>query len=250
MTTANFPDVMLPAYTVNKGYALFFIIYIVIGLYFLLYLVLAIFYSNYKNRVEKTIDKFEDIRENFLLSKFKEYDALNKGFLVQEECSELISDLLGGSKSKKKKVKINKMAKSIQQKSKGKITPDNFILFFDIMEIFHQENPLEGKSIKKSKENSKLNRFVRHPKYDATMIVINAINLLSVFAKDIMNQYGQSKAQTHAWVYFEFVFTLFMLAEMIFLFVSFGPINAIKRRNHIKFELVFQIVTFYYFIDF
>ena len=95
MTTANFPDVMLPAYSINKAYALFFIFYLVIGTYFLLYLVLATFYSNYKNRVERTIDKFEDIRENFLLSKFKEYDTNNNGFLTLEELTELITELIG-----------------------------------------------------------------------------------------------------------------------------------------------------------
>ena len=250
MTTANFPDVMLPAYTVNKAYALFFIVYLVIGLYFLLYLVLAIFYSNYKNRVEKTIDKFDVIREKFLLSKFKEYDLNNKGFLTQDECSELISDLLDGQKSTKRKIQINIMAKNIQQKSKGKITPDSFILFFDIMEIFNKENPLEGKPIKKSKEKSRLQYLVRHPKYDAIVIVINALNLFSIFGKDVLNQYGQSKAQAYAWIYFEFVISLLMFAEMIFLFISFGVINAIKRRNHIKFEIIFQIVTFSFFIHF
>jgi hypothetical protein len=35
MTTANFPDVMLPAYYENRINALFFIFYLVIALYFL-----------------------------------------------------------------------------------------------------------------------------------------------------------------------------------------------------------------------
>lgn len=35
MTTANFPDVMLPAYYENRINALFFILYLVIALYFL-----------------------------------------------------------------------------------------------------------------------------------------------------------------------------------------------------------------------
>ena len=148
------------------------------------------------------------------------------------------------------KNQISKIAKSIEQKSNGKITPDNFILFFDVMEVFQQENMHEAKPIKVSKRQSRLQYYVRHPKYDAAMIVIGALNLLSIFAKDVLNQYGQSKAQTFTWVYIEFIISLFFWAEMIFLFVAFGPINAIKRRNNIKFEIIFQILTFAYFIDF
>lgn len=35
LTTANFPDVMLPAYYSNRLYSLYFVGYLVIGLYFL-----------------------------------------------------------------------------------------------------------------------------------------------------------------------------------------------------------------------
>lgn len=85
LTTANFPDVMLPAYGLNKANAIFFILYLIIGLYFLLNLVLAIYYSNYKNRVENTINKFITMRENFLYTKFMEYDKGSKGYLTKHE---------------------------------------------------------------------------------------------------------------------------------------------------------------------
>jgi hypothetical protein len=50
MTTANFPDFMLPAYQVNRLNCIFFIGYLIFGLFLLMNLLLAIFYSNYQIR--------------------------------------------------------------------------------------------------------------------------------------------------------------------------------------------------------
>ena len=47
LTTSNFPDIMLPAYGQQRHFALFFVIYLTIGLFLLMNLLLAIFYANY-----------------------------------------------------------------------------------------------------------------------------------------------------------------------------------------------------------
>ena len=51
MTTANFPDVMLPAYNVHWTRTLFFIIFITLGLYFWLNLILASVFNIFKSRI-------------------------------------------------------------------------------------------------------------------------------------------------------------------------------------------------------
>jgi len=66
LTTANFPDIMLPAYNINPLYCLFFIVYLILGLFFLMNLLLAVFYNNYKNRLEEGILMKDDDRMQFL----------------------------------------------------------------------------------------------------------------------------------------------------------------------------------------
>ena len=56
LTTANYPDIMLPSYEVNHSYFLFFFVYLVIGLFLILNLLLAIFYSNFKYRFNMAIE--------------------------------------------------------------------------------------------------------------------------------------------------------------------------------------------------
>ena len=62
LTTANFPDVMLPAYYESYFYMAFFIVYLLIGLFFLLNLLLASVFIKFKERFERKITANEKRR--------------------------------------------------------------------------------------------------------------------------------------------------------------------------------------------
>ena len=52
LTTANFPDVMLPAYNVYYLYAWFFVVYFIVAFYFLLNILLANVFNMFRMRLE------------------------------------------------------------------------------------------------------------------------------------------------------------------------------------------------------
>ena len=60
MTTANFPDVMLPVYKENFWWMLFFVSYLVVGLYFLMSFLLANVFNKFKDRLENQANKIHD----------------------------------------------------------------------------------------------------------------------------------------------------------------------------------------------
>lgn len=83
LTTANYPDVMLPSYSQNRWCCWFFIVYIVLGVFYLMNLLLAIFYNNYRTRVEKRLEKQGETRNSLIWTAFGMLDAGNTGKVPQ-----------------------------------------------------------------------------------------------------------------------------------------------------------------------
>lgn len=62
MTTANFPDVMMPAYYNDFFASIFFVVYLLVGLFFLLNLLLASVFSKFKERFEERMAIHDKVR--------------------------------------------------------------------------------------------------------------------------------------------------------------------------------------------
>ena len=74
LTTANFPDVMLPAYYAEFWNSLFFISYLIVGLYFFLNILLANVFSMYKQRLEQILANRSHARMKRVEKFFHKYD--------------------------------------------------------------------------------------------------------------------------------------------------------------------------------
>ncbi len=55
LTTANYPDIMMPAYNCSAWSAIFFIIFLVIGLYFVFNLILAVSYATFQEKTKSKV---------------------------------------------------------------------------------------------------------------------------------------------------------------------------------------------------
>jgi hypothetical protein len=95
LTTSNYPDVMLPAYSIHRISCLFFISFLCIALFLLMNLMLAIFYANYQEREDIRIDKFRPKRNLYLFQLFRNQDTSGKGQLDKASSLEFMKEVHG-----------------------------------------------------------------------------------------------------------------------------------------------------------
>ena len=75
LTTANFPDVMLPAYNESWRGAIFFIVFITLGLYFWLNLILASVFNVFKQRIATKDQVSRDKRQQRIIASINKFTA-------------------------------------------------------------------------------------------------------------------------------------------------------------------------------
>nr|XP_039248277.1 two pore calcium channel protein 1-like isoform X1 [Styela clava] len=83
VTTANSPDVMIPAYDFSPWFAIFFITYVIVNTYIFMNLFLAVIYNSYKTHLEKEIGVAVEEKQRKL---DKAFDLLKNDSLHEEPC--------------------------------------------------------------------------------------------------------------------------------------------------------------------
>lgn len=82
VTTANNPDVMMPAYDSNRWFALFFIAYLIICLYIFMNIFLAVVYNNYRKHLKNEVRKLVYMKRKSLAKAFDLLKIKKHGMFV------------------------------------------------------------------------------------------------------------------------------------------------------------------------
>lgn len=91
LTTANYPDIMMPAYTEHREFVLFFAAFIILGVYFLVNMLTAVIFNVYQENRQARLAKLQRLRSQSLA---QAYDLLlSNGRLEVPRLKELFREL-------------------------------------------------------------------------------------------------------------------------------------------------------------
>ena len=132
MTTANFPDVMLPAYEKNYWVIIFFLSFLIVGLFFIMSLLLANIFNKFRERLEKEGLHYLKKQAQYLNIFFDRYDEGEKGYLNAGETRIFFKELLNLkiSSSRLDYDTFKHLLKDMNLEDTAKVTKEEIFQFF------------------------------------------------------------------------------------------------------------------------
>ncbi|EQC40824.1 hypothetical protein, variant [Saprolegnia diclina VS20] len=240
LTTANFPDVMMPAYAMHRANALFFICFVFFGLFFLMNVILAQVFSNFQWVASREAATHAANRDRLLTKAFRTLAAVQKSHTNDESEDEHIAlDLLVCFFTELNQYKVIKALKKrhmkdlfhqLDENDDGRVYVAQFIDICDVMRAYmslHRPKPSEVDmlfpALASSPRYQRLCTYVTHRWFELffdALLVINAIVIVIEFTTDIDNF-----SMSGSWSRWEAVATCFsclFLLEMLLKLLVLG----------------------------
>uniref|UniRef100_A0A5F9C7K4 Two pore channel 3 n=1 Tax=Oryctolagus cuniculus TaxID=9986 RepID=A0A5F9C7K4_RABIT len=183
VTTANSPDVMMPAYDFNRWYSLYFIAYIIINTYIFMSVFLAVVYNNYRKHLKNEIRKLVYLKRHKMMEAFKILKVkVGTEFVVREAEWKRLARMVVPDISSSH---LELLWRISDEGQKGHVDRMNFLRLADLLNIQVvtvniRKHPLEAWAPRVYQSSASLfvQRMVRHRAfvwvYDV-IILVNAI---------------------------------------------------------------------------
>ncbi|XP_052214317.1 two pore channel protein 1-like isoform X2 [Dreissena polymorpha] len=188
LTTANYPDVMMPAYSTNQFSALFFITYLSIELYFVMNLFLAVVYDTFSGFEKEKL-------KNLFLHKREGCRRAFKLLVTKEDphCIRLDSfmSLLAHFRPKLKRKEGYLMFKALNTQKNGKLSLEEFYNIYNICDLAWKPKSMVDKLWSAdfchpfNTYFEKLNKFVTWKWFEIFVYLMIFANFISMIVETI-----------------------------------------------------------------
>ncbi|XP_051553046.1 two pore channel protein 2 isoform X1 [Myxocyprinus asiaticus] len=255
LTTANNPDVMIPAYSLNRGYSIFFILFSVFGTYLLMNLMTAIIYNQFRGYLLMSVQTSIFRRRVGIRAAFEVLCCPGRGHTssqseghVERVAVNMFLQVMG--RVHMKSYYRQAIIKAAQQFPDGFINGEAFKrLFNELDKDFLKEHP--PKPVYSSSVLQKIQYIFSH--YYITVLgnVVGLANVLCICTVLVLDSEKSSSERDYYYMeIINFVFTLYYLIEMLLKIVAFGWKGYLSYINNIfdgfltVLLLAIQIATF------
>ncbi|CAM4531781.1 hypothetical protein PO909_023287 [Leuciscus waleckii] len=238
LTTANNPDVMIPAYSLNRGYSIFFILFSVFGTYLLMNLMTAIIYNQFRGYLLMSVQTSIIRRRLGIRAAFEVLCCPGRGHTstqseghVERVAVNMFLQVM--SKVHMKSYCRQAIIKAAQQFPDGFINGEAFQrLFNELDKDFMKEHP--PKPEYSSSALQQIQYIYSH--YYITVLgnVVALANVICICTALVLN--SEKSALERNYFYMEIIncaFILFYLIEMLLKIVAFGWRGYLSFRNNI-----------------
>ncbi|XP_072356176.1 two pore segment channel 3 isoform X1 [Scyliorhinus torazame] len=183
VTTANSPDVMMPAYEISWAYSIFFVIFIIVNTYVFMSLFLAVVYNDYKKHLKNEVRKLVYMKHRKMIEAFDILKVKNgTEFVVLDSHWRQLVKLVAPEIPSSHRELLWRVS---DEEQKGFVGRECFIRLADLLNIQviqmkERVHPLENcmPNMYNSAVSQVIRRMVKHQGFRYTydvIIVINAI---------------------------------------------------------------------------
>ncbi|KAM5227801.1 two pore channel protein 2-like [Ctenodactylus gundi] len=183
VTTANSPDVMMPAYNFSRWFSLYFITYVIINTYIFMSVFLAVVYNNYRKHLKNEIRKLAYLKRHKMIEAFNILKVkVGTEFVVKESTWQCLAKAVAPDISSSH---LELLLRISDEGQKGYVDKVNFLRLADLLNIqvvtvSIRRHPLEAwmPRLYQSSASLLVQRVVRHRifvwVYDI-IILVNAV---------------------------------------------------------------------------
>ncbi|XP_018619481.1 two pore channel protein 2 isoform X2 [Scleropages formosus] len=236
LTTANNPDVMIPAYSLNRGYSIFFILFTVFGTYLLMNLLTAIIYNQFRGYLLMSIQASILRRQLGIRAAFEVMccRAMGRTHTDEHVGSVKVEQVLRVMREVQMKSYYRRaIVEKVQQFSNSDIQRDDFQKLFDELDKDRiKEHP--PMPVYNSCFLQRVQSVFTH--YSVTVIG-NLVALLNIFCICTIlvldSKISISKRDSYYIGTINCIFITYYLLEMVLKIFSFGLKGYLSYRNNI-----------------
>ena len=228
VTTANYPDVMMPSYNIYRGTALYFMSFMVLCYFYVMNLVLAVAVNTYDDNIRVRKTRRADLSKTLLNEAFTLLDSNDENFVsretilhVLETLDEDVPDFQGLSDSAVRNI----MFALLDRSGNNTVNRDEFLEFDSILQLHLDRHSIDTTfievhfpSIDESYWYQSFASFIKSSKFDNAVEVVLIMNLILVFAQDYPLLVGKDATLSYkitVWENLETVFTAAYVVEAL-----------------------------------
>ncbi|XP_022111800.1 two pore calcium channel protein 2-like isoform X2 [Acanthaster planci] len=249
LTTANHPDVAMPAYMLNRFYCLYFIVFLVIGLYFFFNMLTAVIYNEFRGYLLRSIQSsFLRRRLGFQAA----FEMLRRqGRLTLNTAGVSMATTLSVSvvKAVILQTDIKKSAKhaivaELDENMGGSLTSTDFQQLFDVLDRDTGQRRKPPIVTKNDRILRKIQYCVTHQFFNYFGALVAMCNVI-VISLEVQFQYDSSfYARDNVLARVNFSFILFYLFEQILKVWAYGCRRYVASKLNIFDGLLTIILVF------